>query len=302
MGKRYRHLGAAGVPHNMLLVLLAAPLAARRSSRAAPSDEPAESTAPENRNTRVDKTAAALLGRIGITLDQNIPPDQMLKLQQTYQLVQTNPERAARELSQLMADNPGHPTVLSLAAVVADAQGDVATAIEHQEAAMLIDPSVVALQSGLADYYVKAGRLAAARMVYEKIVESPIATAAEKQRAAALLQASLPLRTREALMRGLEANNISVVAPLLRGLAARSGVQGDSEAHAHTRSQAAGELVQAHEALVERCWMRTAAALPDTLPKGPRDDNPYLLFAAARVARFLGEEPKVGRLLRPSFP
>lgn len=188
--------------------------------------------------------------------------------------------------------------MLSLAAVVADKRGDFATAIEHQEAAMLIEPSVIALQASLADYYVKAGRLAAARMVYEKIVESPIATAAEKQRAAALLRASLPVKGREAFVRGLEADSISAVAPLLRSLVARSVVQGDSEAHAHTRSQAAGEVVQAHEALVERCWMRTAAALSETLPKAMRDDNPYLLFAAARVARFFGEEPEVERLLR----
>ena len=292
----------------MLLLVVLSASAARRGGTA-PTEEQAESTAAVDRAHRMsqlDKTGAALLRSIGLS-PNNLSEHDMATLQHAYSRVVTAPDEATAAFEAVRAANPGHPTVLSLAAVLADAKGDPLKAIELQEAALLVDPDVIGLQQGLADFYLRAGRIAAGRVVLDKIIATPSATPAERQRAQKQRQNEVPRRMsevrplalaliltltpnpsltltltwRKGLVRALEAADQGAAAPLLHGLAA----------------QHPAELMRLQESLVDRCSMRTAAALVGMMLAAPHAaDDASLHFAAARIARWFGDEAQVQRM------
>ena len=187
----------------MLLLVVLSSCAARRGGTA-PTEEQAESTAAVDRAHRMsqlDETGAALLRSIGLS-PNNLSEHDMATLEHAYSRVVTAPDEATAAFEAVRAANPGHPTVLSLAAVLADAKGDPLKAIELQEAALLVDPDVIGLQQGLADFYLRAGRIAAGRVVLDKIIATPSATPAERQRAQKQQQNEVPRRMGEVSIQG----------------------------------------------------------------------------------------------------
>ena len=230
--------------------------------------------------TPPDELGAAILQTKRFTLRSHSEAE-MSVLGKAYNLVTTAPDESAMLLDSVMLAKPASATTLSLAAVVADARGDFEEAIEMQEAALIVEPSATALQLGLADYYLKAGRFAPAQVTLERLVGSTAAPAAERKRAESLLQNELPKKMRLRAIDLLGEGNVRAVVPLLHALALRG----------------ANNLLLLGEQLISRCRMQTAQALVGVYEAMLGGENSGAMLVAARVARFFRDEKTAQRHL-----
>ena len=227
-----------------------------------------------------DDLGAAILRTRQFTLRSHSEAE-LSVLGQAYSLVTTAPNESAALLDSVMLVKPASPTTLSLAAVVADARGDIDEAIEMQEAALMVEPNAPALQLGLANYYLKAGRFAPAQLTLERLVGSRTASDAERKRAESLLQNDLPKKMRLRAIDALGKGDVRTIMPLLHALALRG----------------ANSLLLLGEKLIARCRMQTAQALVAVSETMLGSEHTGAMLFAARVARFFRDEPKVQRHL-----